>query len=111
MSLSDCIHKPDEERTKEKHVPEMKLNGNHVDIKCGATTMHPATEKHYIGTIRLFGITKEGNITLELGCQQIWPGLGEPVASFRVCDLEKYKGLLAVAYCNLHGCWENYLEL
>ncbi|TNJ27319.1 Superoxide reductase (Desulfoferredoxin) [Giardia muris] len=111
MSLANFLHRADEEKTKEKHVPCMELKGNEVSIRCGATVMHPATEKHYIGTIRLYGVTKEGGIHLEIGCQQLWPGLGEPVATFRVSEIEKYKGLLAVSYCNLHGNWENYLEL
>lgn len=106
LSLTNVFHKPEEEKTKEKHVPDIRVEGNMVHIKCGKEVMHPSTEKHYIGSITLYAVT-EANVALQIGMAQIFPGLGEPVACFKIVNIEQYKSLIAVSYCNLHGLWEN----
>ena len=102
------IHALPEEEGKEKHVPNITVNGNTVTVKCGKDVMHPSTEAHYIGWIKLFGVDKEG-LFRELGSVNPTPG-STPVASFSV-EIGNIKELYALIYCNLHGIWENKLPL
>jgi len=110
MSIKNIIHDSSEEMAREKHVPDMVIDGEVVHMKCGKEIEHPSTEKHYIGWIKLYGVTEQG-LHLELGSSTLTPGLGAPVASFKVVNLAQYKALIGVSYCNLHGIWENRVEL
>ena len=106
--ISDIIHKPAEEE-KEKHVPNIAVNGNLVTVKCGRDVWHPSTEQHYIGWIKLYGVDKEGKFR-ELGSANPTPVISQPGASFMV-DVGNFKEVHALIYCNLHGIWENELKL
>lgn len=80
---------------KEKHVPEIAVNGNTVTVKVGAVA-HPMEEKHYITFVALE--TKNGYQLKKLHPAE------EPVAVFALVE-----GDLAVAayeHCNLHGLWK-----
>lgn len=102
------IHAPPEEEGKEKHIPNITVAGDTVTVKCGKDVMHPATEAHYIGWIKLFGVDKEG-LFRELG--SVNPIHTEaPVVNFSV-DLGNIKELYALIFCNIHGIWENKLDL
>ena len=106
--ISKMIHAPPEEEGKEKHVPSITVDDNTVTIKCGKDIMHPSTEAHYIGWIKLFGVDKEG-LFRELG--SVNPIHTEaPVVSFSV-ELGNIRELHALIFCNIHGIWENKLPL
>ncbi|MDO4377792.1 MAG: desulfoferrodoxin family protein [Erysipelotrichia bacterium] len=78
----------------EKHVPQVKLNENHVEVQIGEV-IHPMIETHYIEWVLLE--TDKGFQVKYLKPQQ------EPRCCFELGD-EK---LLAVyEYCNLHGLWK-----
>lgn len=77
---------------KEKHVPEVTREGNHVRVQVGSV-IHPMEEKHLIQFI----IVKQGNRTyrVDLAAGE------EPIAEFDIQD-----GPATVyEYCNLHGLW------
>ena len=61
-----------------KHVPFIEVAENKVSVRCGKDAMHPSTDAHYIGWIKLYGL--KDKVLLELGSAQFWPGLTEPVA-------------------------------
>lgn len=92
-----------------KHVPHITINGNDVTVKCGKTDMHPTSEAHYGGYIKLFG--QKDAILFELGTAQFWPGMCNPVALFSLVDIKKYSKLVAVFYCNTHGIFENEIAV
>lgn len=77
---------------KEKHVPEVKRDGNEIDVQVGSVA-HPMEEKHYIVFIACVQGNKIQRVNLEPG--------EEPKAHFTVEDgpVEIYE------YCNLHGLW------
>lgn len=98
-----CCGKPMEELVAnttdaavEKHVPVINVNGNNVEIVVGET-LHPMLEEHYIMWIHVFTNKKEYHFDLK-------PGDDSKVI-FVKDDNEEIEEVLA--YCNLHGLWEN----
>lgn len=78
----------------EKHVPEVCLDGNKVNVEIGSVE-HPMEEKHYIMFILL---------ETDKGVQKkdLKPG-EKPSAEFAL--LEGEKPIRVYSYCNLHGLW------
>ena len=78
---------------KEKHVPEVKREGNEVKVQVGSVP-HPMEDDHYIVLITCVQGNKVQRVDLNPG--------EEPKASFTVEDgpCEIYE------YCNKHGLWK-----
>lgn len=77
----------------EKHVPEIKRNGNKIEVQVGST-LHPMEEKHYIVMIA----AQQGE---NVQIHRLNPG-EEPKACFDIAD-----GPVTVyEYCNVHGVWK-----
>ena len=104
--FKSIIHEPVEGN---KHVPFIEVQDNKVSIKCGKDAMHPSTEAHYIGWIKLYGL--KDKILIELGSAQFWPGLSEPLTQFQIPEIKRFSKLVAVSYCNLHGIYESEIAL
>ena len=81
--------------SKEKHVPEVTVEGNIVTVKVGSVA-HPMVPEHYIGWIALE--TNTGNQRKELD------HTGAPEAKFALMDGDEVKAVYA--WCNLHGLWK-----
>ncbi len=94
---------------KEKHVPVIEVEGNAVTVTVGKEVAHPNTAEHHIAWLELYGVTKN-DMVIHLGRAAFAPGYTDPKATFQV-KLEEFKSLCAVSYCNLHGVWQNCLEL
>ncbi len=77
----------------EKHVPEVTVNGDVVDVVVGSVE-HPMLDNHYIEFIALE--TDKG-----VHVRVLHPG-EKPAASFVVKD---EKPVAVYEYCNLHGLW------
>jgi superoxide reductase len=80
--------------SKEKHVPEVTVSGNNVEVKIGSAP-HPMTEEHSIQWVYLQ--TQKG------GQRKCLKPSDEPKATFAVTD-DKPEAVFA--YCNLHGLWK-----
>ena len=80
---------------KEKHVPEVSITGNLVNVKVGAVA-HPMMDAHYIQFIILE--TKSGYQKKDLK-----PGQ-EPMAEFLIVPGDE--PVAVYEYCNLHGLWK-----
>ena len=80
----------------EKHVPVVKVEGNHVVVEVGSVA-HPMIEAHYIEWIALE--TNKGNQR-----KQLKPN-DAPKAEFALLDGEKV--IAAYAYCNLHSLFKS----
>lgn len=83
-----------EDASHEKHVPVIKVDGNHVTVHIGSAP-HPMTEAHLIEWVYLE--TKKG------GQRKVLKAGEAPVASFLLEDDEP---VCAYIYCNLHGLWK-----
>jgi len=102
----------------EKHVPVIKTPAKvkageefEVVINVGENVPHPNTIEHHIKWIQVFAEV-EGRpynpvhaATFDFG-----PTFAEPKVKFRM-KLNKTATLTALEYCNLHGVWENSVEI
>ena len=82
------------EASREKHIPEFKVEGNKVYVTVGSVD-HPMAPEHYIEWVSIQ--TKQGNQR-----KQLQPGQ-EPKVCFSICDCDEVEAVYA--YCNLHGLW------
>lgn len=112
----------------EKHVPtilapESAKAGETLDITVhvGHDVAHPNTTEHHIRWIKLLFQPDDG-FTYELGDFQFTahgesvkganegPAYTDPKAVVSV-RLQQSGTLMALAYCNIHGLWENYQRI
>ncbi|MDD7306538.1 MAG: desulfoferrodoxin family protein [Peptoniphilaceae bacterium] len=104
----------------EKHVPELEykeLGENKYEITAtvGKEIAHPNTLEHHISWIKVFFVAEGEKLPVEIASYE-FKAHGEkdlftdPVAT-TVLNTEKKGTLLALSYCNIHGLWENSLEL
>ena len=75
----------------------------------GKETPHPNTVEHHIDWIELFGVEKDGQV-VSLSRVAFAPAYTNPNVRFQVPVVE-FKAFRALAYCNIHGVWENCLEV
>jgi len=109
MKFADFL-KSAENEGKEKHVPVIEVEGpNIVRVIVGKEVPHPNTIEHHIEWIELYGI-KENDQVIYLGKTAFEPVYAEPNVVFNV-KADEFKALCALEYCNLHGVWQNCLEL
>ena len=76
---------------KEKHVPDVKVDGKTITVKVGSVE-HPMTDAHLIEWIYLQ--TKKGGQYRHL----------TPEATFTVADDDE--PIAVYEHCNLHGLWK-----
>lgn len=82
------------EASREKHIPEVSVNGNQVEVVVGSV-LHPMAEEHSILWVYLETDKGGQRKNLELG--------KEPKVVFALAD---EKPIAVYAYCNLHGLWK-----
>lgn len=82
----------------EKHVPEVTVEGNRVEV-CVGSVIHPMLEEHFITGIYIE--TKQGSQYKALN-----PG-EEPKAVFLLTEGDRL--IAAYENCNLHGLWKKEL--
>jgi len=110
------IYKTGENEGKEKHVPEIEIckaegksGKDIVKIIVGKEISHPNTVEHHIAWAQLMGV-KENGMVIDLGKINFAPSFTEPSADFHI-PLSEFKSIIATSYCNLHGIWENSIDL
>ncbi len=108
MQFADILKSPAAEG-KEKHVPIIELEDGAVRVTVGKEVAHPNTAEHHIAWVELYGVMKN-DMVINLGRAAFAPGFVDPTAAFKV-KLDDFKSLCALAYCNLHGVWQNCVEL
>lgn len=113
----------------EKHVPVITVQGSpqkgeafDVRLSVGAEIPHPHTTEHHIRWIKLMFQPEGEKFTVHLGTY-LFEAHGEsvegPNKGSAKCEpavttsitLDKPGILLALSYCNIHGLWENSLEI
>ena len=118
-----------EDWKKEKHVPVIispdKVKTGEavsVEVKVGQEIAHPNTTEHHIRWIKLYFMPEGGKFVYELagfdfaahgesaeGANK-GPVYTEP-SGRAVVKLTASGTLLATAYCNIHGIWENSRQI
>lgn len=101
---------------REKHIPAIELlkgQGKHgkdlVEVAVGKEVPHPNTAEHYIVWIQAFGVKKDGHV-LDMGRAVFKPVVDKPVYTFEI-DSSEFRHFFTFSYCNLHGVWEQHLEI
>jgi superoxide reductase len=102
---------------KEKHVPVLDIIKGHgkedndfVRVVVGKEVPHPNTAEHYIKWVELYGITKEGS-TVNLGRMDFEAVRTNPIATFHINNIDDFKEFCALECCNIHGVWQNCIEV
>jgi superoxide reductase len=115
MNFADVL-KGVEAEGKEKHVPIIDIYKSHgeeevdlVRVIVGKDVPHPNTVEHYIAWIELYGVKKDGQV-VDLGRATFGPTYTNPNARFQV-NVGEFKVFCALAYCNIHGVWQNCIEV
>jgi superoxide reductase len=116
MKFGDLL-KGAEVEGKEKHVPiiEIDKGGGRegvdiVRVIVGKDVPHPNTVEHHIAWIELYGVKKDGQV-VNLGRAAFAPTYSNPNARFQVNRIEEFKAFCALEYCNIHGVWQNCIEV
>ncbi|MBS6920618.1 MULTISPECIES: desulfoferrodoxin family protein [Anaerococcus] len=104
----------------EKHVPELEYKelgeGKYeVSAFVGKEIAHPNTLEHHIVWIKVFFVPEGGKLPVEVanynfsahGESEIYT-TPKAVSEFKS---DKKGTLFALSYCNIHGLWENSLEI
>ncbi len=81
-----------------KHKPVIEIDGDNVTIKIGEL-QHPMDENHYIQFI-LLEVADE-QYTKYFKPEDI------PEISFTIAENKISKGIVAKAFCNIHGLWSS----
>ena len=85
----------------EKHVPAISKKDDVLEVQVGEV-LHPMLDKHWITSI--WAEYPDGTVVKK----ELNPG-EEPVAAF---DIKDVNGKMKIyEYCNLHGLWENEIDL
>jgi len=114
---------------KEKHSPVISISGElkkgyalDVNVSVGKEIPHPNTTEHFIAWIDVYFLPNGEKFPVQLGKYEFnshgASGGGansstiytEPDVTFKF-KTEKSGTLYASSYCNIHGLWENSLEL
>jgi superoxide reductase len=110
------ILKTGKDEGKEKHVPHITIDKGHkegkdiVRVVVGHDVPHPNTVEHHICWIELYG-EKKDNQVIYLGRAAWAPVYSNPNVRFQVNGIEEFKSFQALAYCNIHGVWQNSVEV
>lgn len=103
----------------EKHVPVLHVENKegllHIKVMVGEEIEHPNTLEHHIGWIKVFFQPEGSKFPIEVGSYNFSAhGEGELFTKPEVSVIVKSdkKGTVyALSYCNIHGLWENSLEI
>ena len=79
----------------EKHIPQVKVEGNVATVLVGSV-FHPMQDGHHIGWVAVYTNKGVYRKKLEIG--------KDPVVEFLLSDGERISAVYA--YCNEHGIWE-----
>ncbi len=102
----------------EKHTPYIEAPDSvkageelKVTIIVGKEVAHPNTWEHHIKWVQIF-VEEEGRAfnPVHVATYDLGPTYGEPKVALSV-KLRRNSKLWVLAYCNLHGLWENYKEV
>lgn len=105
-----------EHEGKEKHVPQIKAPDKvaageafDVQIIVGEEVPHPNTIEHHIKWIQLYA-KSEGDVVKHVASFDLGPTYADPRVTVSVM-LEQSATLYALEYCNIHGVWDNSVDV
>ena len=114
MSFFEII-KAEIDEGNEKHIPHIEIDRGHkmemdiIRVVVGHEVLHPNTIEHHIAWIELYGVKKDKDQVIHLGRAAWAPVYSNPNVRFQINHIGDFKTFHALAYCNIHGLWENSL--
>ena len=115
--FGDVIIPPEKELGKEKHVPIIDALSSvkagepfMVTVEVGKKVPHPNTVEHHIKWIQLYALAEGSQYVVNVGTFDLGPTFAFPKVTLPVM-LQKDSTLYAVGYCNIHGVWDNSVEI
>ncbi len=99
----------------EKHLPlieapERVKAGESFEVKIRVgKEPHPSTLEHHIRWIQVF-LKPENRPMLHITTFEPGPAVVEPGFTFKMA-LDRPASIYVLCYCNIHGIWENSLEI
>ena len=115
--LGDTIIPPEKEAGKEKHVPMIDAPAHVkagepfvVTVEVGKTVPHPNTMEHHISWIQLYALEEGSQYVVELASFNFTPTFAAPKVQATII-LKKNATLYALEHCNLHGIWDNSMDV
>jgi superoxide reductase len=102
----------------EKHAPAIsspeKVKAGEefeVSVIIGGIVPHPNLIEHHIKWIQIFAeIEGRPFNPVHVATFDLGPAIAEPKVKLKM-KLDKTANIIAVAYCNLHGLWENATKI
>ncbi len=109
------ILKGAESEGREKHLPviEVDREGDIVHVVVGKEVPHPNTLEHRIAWIEVFGVKDDGHVVC-IGRGAFAAAYTSPDVYFKLSTgtgVKEFKAICALAYCNIHGLWQNCIEV
>ena len=99
------------------HAPETVKSGETIEVKVliGEEIPHPNTLEHFIGWMKVYFVPEGSKFPVEIGTYNFSAhGESELFTEAEVTTKftsEKSGTIIATSYCNIHGLWENSVEL
>ena len=120
MSISNFIKSGDWKS--EKHVPAISIPENlaadeffEVKLSVGEEIAHPNTLEHHIAWYKLFYLQEGSQVIVEFASNNfVAHGELDNYSDYSFTTrikLPKPGKLIALSYCNIHGLWENELDI
>jgi superoxide reductase len=115
MGFSEII-KASGSEGKEKHVPTITIDKGYkegkdiIRVVVGHEVEHPNTAAHHIAWIELYGVKRDDDQVINLGRATWAPVYSNPNVRFQINQIQDFKAFYALAYCNIHGLWGNFLN-
>lgn len=98
---------------REKHAPDISApekveSGTpfEVEVTVGKEKRHPNIDIHHIKWLQVFAKESGAKPMVHVATFDMGPGYAEPKVRFPMM-LKKTSTLYVLAYCNIHGVWEN----
>ena len=114
---------------KEKHTPVIEIIGKakraepiNMKVMVGKEVTHPNTTEHHIRWIDVYFLPEGEKFPYEIGKSEFTAHgastggsnsstiYSDPITSFTF-KTEKHGTIIAFSFCNIHGLWQNTLEL
>jgi len=115
--FGSAVIPPDKEMGREKHVPMITAPSSvragepfTVTVEVGKVVPHPNTVEHHIKWIQLYAQETDSQYAVELGTFTFGPTFAQPKVTVPVM-LKGTSTIFAVEHCNIHGLWDNSVEV
>jgi superoxide reductase len=81
-----------------------------VTVTVGKEVPHPNTIEHHIKWVEVYARKGKTQVAAEVARFDFGPTYADPKVTFKMM-LERSATVYALEYCNMHGVWENSVDI